>query len=350
MALLNNPWSFDFSFPQSMKHLSLIIPVFNGVETIQKCLDSIFHLPIEQNDFEVIVIDDCSTDETIKIVEEFASDKTNLILLKQDENHRQGAARNRGMSIASGRYIAFIDSDDAVSPGIISALGLAEQENLEMVAMKVVKLSPDDQVLFTFELPYNPTTFYSGVELQSSHPFWFTGPCAYLYSNEFLHQVNYPFKEDVLFEDSDFVNVHLFNAEKMGYSDECGYIIHENPSSTTHTISYQSVCDYALLGTRLLKLYQLIEDKDTSFAESILEGGSYNIMRSFRNTFRLNDMKEVRLFYDRLDSRFDRSGLLGYRTPSYCWTTWTRFCLRHRDLASFIMGCAIHVKSIFQQK
>lgn len=333
-----------------MKRLSLIIPVFNGVKTIQKCINSIIHLPIEQNDFEIIVIDDCSTDETIKTVEEYASDKTNLILLKQDENHRQGAARNRGMSIASGRYIAFIDSDDEVSPGIISALGMAEQENLEMVTMKVVKLSSDDQVLFTFELPYNPTTFFSGVELQSSHPFWFTGPCAYLYSNEFLNQVNYPFKEDVLFEDSDFVSVHLFNAVKMGYCDECGYIIHENPVSTTHTISYQSVCDYALLGTRLLSFYQTIDDKKTRYAESILEGGSFNIMRSFRNTFRLNNMKEVRLFYERLDSRTDRSSLLGYRTPSYCWTSWTRFCLQHRHLASFIIGCAIHFKSVFQQK
>ena len=350
MALQNNTRPLDFSFPQSMKRLSFIIPVFNGVKTIHKCLDSIFHLPFEQNDFEVIVIDDCSTDETIRIVEEYSSNKTNLILLKQDENHRQGAARNRGISIASGRYIAFIDSDDEVSYGIVSALRLAEKENLEMVAMKVVKLSIDDQVLYTFELPYSPTTLFSGVELQSSHPFWFTGPCAFLYSKGFLNQVNYPFKEDVLFEDSDFVNVHLFNTEKMGYSDECGYIIHKNPSSTTHTVSYQSVCDYALLGTRLLNLYQTIDNKEPRYAKSILEGGSYNIMRSFRNTFRLNSMKEVSLFYDRLDSRFDRSNLLGYRTPSYCWTTWTRFCLQHRNLASFIIGCAIHIKSVFKQK
>ena len=330
--------------------ISFIIPAFNASETICRCLDSIISLPLAESDYEVIVIDDHSSDNTVDIVTGFKHSHHNLLLLCQKKNHRQGAARNRGLSIASGRYIAFIDSDDEVSPGIVSALGLAEQENLEMVAMKVMKLSPNDQVLFTFELPYNPTTFYSGVELQSLHPFWFTGPCAYLYSNEFLHQVNYPFKEDVLFEDSDFVNVHLFNAEKMGYSDECGYIIYENPSSTTHTISYQSVCDYALLGTRLLNLYQTIDNKETRYAESILEGGSYNIMRSFRNAFRLNNMKEVRLFYDRLDSRFDRSGLLGYRTPSYCWTTWTRFCLRHRILASFIMGCAIQIKSVFKQK
>ena len=328
--------------------ISFIIPAFNASETIIRCLESVFSLPLAEAEYEVIVIDDHSSDNTVDIVSDCMNRHPNLLLLCQTENHRQGAARNRGLSIAKGKFIAFIDSDDEADKGIFPALQLGIQNRLDMVAMRVEKRSIDKQNISYFDLPFESTSFFSGVELQTLHPFWFTGPCAYLYSSDFLASVAYPFEGDVLFEDSDFVNVHLYKAGRMAYCKDCGYIIHENPSSTTHTISYKNVCDYALLGTRLLNLYQGIDVKDTPFAESILEGGSYNIMRSFRNVFRLRDMKEVRQFYDRLDSRYDRSRLLGYRTPSYCWNAWTRFCLRHRVVATLIIACIIRIKSIFR--
>lgn len=80
--------------------ISFIIPVFNGQKTIKRCLDSIYHIGISSNSFEVLVIDDCSTDFTTTIVDEYASHHSNLVLIRQTSNHRQGAARNRGISLA----------------------------------------------------------------------------------------------------------------------------------------------------------------------------------------------------------------------------------------------------------
>lgn len=317
---------------------SVIIPAYNASATIRRCLDSVFSLPFSESEYEVIVIDDCSTDQTVGILSYYCSRYHNITVLEQPENHRQGAARNRGLSLAKGEYVVFLDSDDELAVGLTAALALAEKKNLEMVASKAITSSINGEVLSDFRLPYNEETIFTGKELQTNHPFWCTAPWGYVYKRSFLLSVNYPFFEDVLYEDSDFVSIHLYRANRMGYSNALGYIQHENPVSTTHTISYKSVCDYALLGARLLSFYEKIDDKDSTFADTILEGGSWNIMRSCKRLFKLESYKEIVLFYDRFDSFSNRAALLRYDKPSYCWTSWTRFCLKHKSMTIFAVG------------
>ncbi|MBR5175324.1 MAG: glycosyltransferase family 2 protein [Bacteroidales bacterium] len=327
-----------------MKRFSVIIPAYNAQATIARCLDSVYALSVSETEFEVIVIDDCSTDGTVGAVENYARIHSNLSLLLQPQNHRQGAARNRGLSVANGQYIVFLDSDDEVDSGLLTALNLASGNNLEMTAMRGVRRNREGKVLGWFELGYPNDYVFSGTVLQQEHPYWCTGVVLYVYLKSFLETVDYPFEEDVLFEDSDFVNVHLYHATRMSYSDDCGYTIHENLSSTTHTTSYKHVCDYALLGTRMLDFYHRLERRDTPYADSILEGGSYNIMKSCRALFRLKSFQDVRAFYDRLDEHVDRKNYLSYREPAYCWTPWTRFCLKHRNLTIGLVGCVVSTR------
>ena len=316
---------------------SFIIPSYNAANTINRCLDSIYTLPLEESEYEVIVVDDCSTDNTVEIVKEYINLHSNLVLLRQSENHRQGAARNKGIAMAKGKYIVFVDSDDETAKGVVSAVRLAEERELDMVVMRVALISGEKGIVKEKSLPYKIDQVFHGFEFQTGFPFWNTGPCAYVYRNVLINDTKYPFAEDVLYEDSDFVIVHLYHASRMSYSDECGYKVHFNPESTTHTISYKHLSDYALLGTRMLKFYESIVDKSTKFAESVLEGGSYNIMKSFRKLFHLQSISEIRSFYDRFDSRCKRKLLLEYRKPAYCWTRWTRLCLKYPRLSALIV-------------
>ena len=320
---------------------SFIIPSYNSAHTVRRCLDSIYSLPMEEIDFEVILVDDCSTDNSVELVKEYVRDHSNLVLLRQSENHRQGAARNRGVAVAKGKYIVFVDSDDETAKGVISAVQMAEDRNLDMIAMQFIKVDENGTIDKALKLPYNQNMMFAGVEMQTDIPFWNTGPCAYVYRRTFLDKVNYPFAEDVLFEDSDFVNVHLFHAKRMLYCDECGYVIHYNSASTTHTFSYKHLCDYALLGTRMLRFYESLKDKTSKYAEGIREGGSYNIMKAFYRLPKLMNCSEIRAFYDRFDAHYNRKLLLGYREPAYCWTRWTRFCIKHRGLVVALMGIVI---------
>ena len=320
---------------------SIIIPCYNSSKTICRCLDSAYALPVNETEFEVIVIDDCSTDETVQTIESYAENHSNLVLLVQPKNNRQGAARNRGMSIAQGKFVLFLDSDDTLDTGVISAIDLAESQNLEMTVMKGIMVNPNGVVYKTFELPYPRGYVFSGVSLQTDYPYWCSGPVLYLYRRSFLEEVRYPFAEGVLYEDTDFVNVHLYHAKRMGYCDVNSYYAIENSSSITHTISYKNACDYALLGTRMIGFYQTLENKDDRYAATILEGGSYNIMKSFRALFRLKSVSEVRSFYNRLDTHIDRKDYLVFKHPAYCWTIWTRLGLKHKEITITIVECAI---------
>ena len=323
--------------------VSFIIPAYNASATIKRCLDSLYALPIEESVYETIVIDDCSTDNTIELVKDYSKDHTNLVLLRQQENHRQGAARNRGIAVSQGKYIVFVDSDDETAKGVVDAIQLVEKNDLDMVAMRYAKVGKEGKIDGEVSLSYGQDKVFNGIEMQTEFAFWATAPWAYVYRKAFLDKVNYPFAEDVLFEDSDFVNVHLFHAKRMSYCDECGYRIHYNANSTTHTISYKHLADYVLLGTRMLALYESLPDKTTKYAEGILEGGSFNVMKSFRRLVYLNSSAEIRAFYNRLDNYYDRSRLLGYRNPTYCWTRWTRFCLKHRKLATLAVSCVLPI-------
>lgn len=324
-----------------MKLFSIIIPAYNAQATINRCLDSVYSQFVSEDEFEVIIIDDCSNDCTVDIVRTYQQVHDNLVLLVQPRNRRQGAARNRGIEVAKGEYIVFLDSDDEIESGILSAIDLSKANCLEMVALCCDRLFSDGTPDRKYILPYKSDMVFTGVDLQTAYPYWNTAPWGYLYRRSFLESVNYPFAEDVFYEDCDFVCTHLYHAVKMAYCNECGYRMWNNPRSTTHTISYKHVCDYAVLGTRMLTFYEHLEDRSSLFAKSILEGGSYNIMRSCRNLFKLNSLSDVRSFYTRLDSFVDRRGLLSYSEPAYCWTRWTRFCMKHKHCTSLIIGCIL---------
>ncbi|MBQ1758305.1 MAG: glycosyltransferase family 2 protein, partial [Prevotella sp.] len=120
---------------------SFIIPAHNASSTIIGCLDSIYGLAFRDIDFEVIVVDDCSTDNTVEIVEKYAISYSNLVLFRQSENHRQGSARNIGIAIAKGNLVVFVDSDDEVDSGVVSVLRMTDELGFDMVSMKSTKVS-----------------------------------------------------------------------------------------------------------------------------------------------------------------------------------------------------------------
>lgn len=97
------------------KKISVIIPAYNTEKYIRSCLESV--LTQKFHDFEVIVVDDASTDQTNMILREYQKRHPDIVnILTQTKNHRQGAARNRALKVAKGKYILFLDSDDRIEP------------------------------------------------------------------------------------------------------------------------------------------------------------------------------------------------------------------------------------------
>lgn len=318
---------------------SFIIPTYNASKTIVRCLDSIYSLLLDETAFEVICIDDCSVDSTIDVIKQYAQQYDNLTLLCQTENHRQGAARNRGVALAKGKYVIFVDSDDESDKGVVEALRLAEEHRLDMVAMHYVHI--DQQGCIRAKEPIGVESIFTGVELQTKQPYWCSAPWAYVYNLHFLKESNYPFVEDVLYEDSDFVAVHLYYAKRMMYSSESGYKVYFNSTSTTHTISYKHIADYLLLGTRMLKFYDTSLDSSSNFAKIILEGGSYNISKSCSRLIKLSSVQDVKNFYERVDLYANRTKIYDFRNKIYYWNWWITLVIKHKHLTILLASLGV---------
>jgi glycosyltransferase involved in cell wall biosynthesis len=109
-----------------MPLVSVIIPTYNRAHTIERALQSIAAQTLQ--DFEIIVVDDASTDNTAAVVEQFNDPR--VLYLRHEDNRHAGAARNTGMAAATGQYIAFLDSDDAWLPEKLERqVGLLENED-----------------------------------------------------------------------------------------------------------------------------------------------------------------------------------------------------------------------------
>ena len=111
--------------------VSVIIPAYNTEQYIAKAIKSALAQTLAN--IEVIVVDDCSTDNTVKIVESFNDPRLQLILNR--ENMGAGGARNRAIAAAQGKWIAVLDSDDWYAPQRLEVLvSLAEQKNVDFIA------------------------------------------------------------------------------------------------------------------------------------------------------------------------------------------------------------------------
>lgn len=113
--------------------ISFIIPVYNVEHYLSTCLDSILCQGLDTDDFEIILVDDRSNDGSLLICRDYSSKYKNITLLENDKNLGPGLTRNKGMSLARGEYIHFIDSDDYLFPDSISAL----------LALNIITKSPD---------------------------------------------------------------------------------------------------------------------------------------------------------------------------------------------------------------
>lgn len=94
--------------------ISIILPVYNVEKYIKKCLDSILN-QLNSN-VELIIVDDCTCDNSIRICEDITQSIENVKILRRKENGGLSAARNSGLEIARGKYCWFIDSDDYIAP------------------------------------------------------------------------------------------------------------------------------------------------------------------------------------------------------------------------------------------
>ena len=106
---------------ENMKKISVIIAAYNAEEYLSETMDSIFLQTMDNSEYEVIVINDGSSDNTLSILNSYKKNYPNLIIIDK-ENGGPSSARNAGLDIAQGEYVFFFDADDLLEPEALSTM------------------------------------------------------------------------------------------------------------------------------------------------------------------------------------------------------------------------------------
>lgn len=127
--------------------LSIIVPIYKVERYLKKCVDSLLNQDIDN--YEIILVDDGSTDSCPQICEEYAAQYSHIRVVHR-ENGGLSAARNSGIEVAKGAYLMFVDSDDFIEPNVLSMLvEQIERDHLDVLRYK-------HQYVDANGLPYNP--------------------------------------------------------------------------------------------------------------------------------------------------------------------------------------------------
>ena len=210
--------------------VSIIISVYNTEKYLRQCLESVINQTFK--DFEVIIINDCSPDNSYKIIEEFRQKDNRIIVINSEKNLGLGFCRNQGLKISKGKYITFIDSDDWVKSNYIEILyNNIKQHGADFVSADYMfynnvttKISPNIETI-TFYKKYNFYNFEITDE-NIKRKILLNTPSIYIwakiFNRNFLSSKNIFFKIK-FFEDNLFVWETIANAKKFLFINESIY-------------------------------------------------------------------------------------------------------------------------------
>lgn len=145
--------------------ISIIIPVFNSEKFLRATVDGVLS---QKANFEIILVDDCSTDSSGKICDEYAEKDSRIIVIHKDKNGFVGEARNDGLKKARGEYIYFLDSDDMMCEGVLEKIEPLLKNGYDVISSSVRLSDFKDNLtgeiktmedLFVFS-PYLGQSFY----------------------------------------------------------------------------------------------------------------------------------------------------------------------------------------------
>ncbi|MCH5220522.1 MAG: glycosyltransferase [Muribaculaceae bacterium] len=219
-----------------MPKISIIIPAFNVEKYLGECIDSV--LAQSFADYEVIVVDDGSSDNTLEVAVSKAS-KDPRVKVAHQENAGPSAARNNGLEMAKGEWIVFVDGDDMLLPG---ALDVFNEVALQTEA-DIICASSTDKYLAGVNLKkanlsstkhYTPVQGLTSILYQKelTASVW-----AKMYKRSVWERVR--FTTGILYEDLDVIYRVFSEARKVVYIDTEVYYYRSNPNSILHTFNSQ---------------------------------------------------------------------------------------------------------------
>lgn len=283
--------------------LSIILPCYNVEKYIAECIDSLYTQDIDETEYEIICVNDCSSDATRDNIKAYQKKHLNLILIDHEVNKRQGAARNTGLKAAKGDYVWFVDPDDFVENNIFDELlNKLSTNRLDVLQFNSYQVDVNGEN----RKPYrNPNIKYpkciNGRQYYNVPTPWELQIESWIriYRRDFLISKSLFYPEISYGEDDLHTLYSMFYADRILVIDKFYYYYRLNPVSTMSSpfgsnILYQKCF---VVGSRIIKFSDEIKSVDNKFSIILYEGGIWRINQFLKPLVKLNK-NEVSSFFN----------------------------------------------------
>lgn len=212
-----------------MPKFSIIIPVYNVEEYIEKCLDSVFNQT--EKDFEVIVVNDGTRDKSMDIVKKYQ------VKIINQKNQGLSAARNKGVEEASGEYIIFLDSDDYLEKNLLREIKESLKNDPDLVRFQIKETYPDKEIKYE-EMAFTGLNGERAFTKISSYHFVENAWCYAIKKSYYLKE-NFTFKNGTIHEDFGLIPLVIIKAKIVNSISYIGYNYVQRTGSIMSSKNYE---------------------------------------------------------------------------------------------------------------
>lgn len=264
-------------------NFSIILPVYNVEKYLDKCISSILDQTFD--DFQLICVEDCSTDNSLEILESYAKQDSRIKLIRHDKNKGLGAARNTALEYASGKYLACIDSDDWLEKNFLQEVFNAfENNNIDSVWVKYWRYNEKDD--FATIATVYPLLFHSLEGIIELNPKNICDFPAYawnkVYKMDTIRNNDFRWIENKIFEDVYFFFDYFMASNKIYLLDKMLYYYRVRDDSITSNFNKSKVRNMYEI---LFALYKLITLKDyNDLYKDSIKNYAKNFSTQFKRT------------------------------------------------------------------
>ena len=291
--------------------LSIIIPVYNVEPFVEKCIRSCEAQDVSKDDYEIVVVNDGSKDNSLDVVNRVANEFENIRVFSQ-ANAGLSAARNTGMREAKGEYYMFVDSDDWIAENclakIIEKLRMERPDALAICAANVLNGEDKRRQSYPDETPI------SGRDLLVKG----VSPCApfSIWSADFFKKFKLTFFEGIFHEDSEFTPRAYYLADKVSLTNDIIYYVRQNPNSITRSANPKKSFDLVnVVCPHLSEFSKCVDARYQYLFHDMLSMYLNNALFNIVDTSKDNQQKLNEAIYNnrRLYMHLRRSTIFKYR-------------------------------------
>ncbi|WHS05442.1 glycosyltransferase family 2 protein [Ligilactobacillus salivarius] len=288
------------------KTISIIIPVYNGEKRIRYCIDSIINQKVPN--VEIIVVNDGSTDKTAQILASYSSRYKGLVKVFSQENKGVSSARNKGIELALGNWIMFVDVDDYLEPNTLKRI--IEYKKLNDFDLIIAGFYLKDEVRDTSK--YKIQEFHDRKDIgnlliqdQWTQHIPLKVPSGKLFKTELIKKLKLKFNENFsIAEDTMFVTEYYMHIQNLVYF--CGpFYVYWRSVNSLSTIGIADLVELTKARMEVLKIqkkfaqYYLDESVDTYMKENIIDDYKTIVLNAAKGNKKVKDINEsLNLFFN----------------------------------------------------